>query len=87
MSGCACVASQNISLKRRERDAEPVGRMLKGGLCPLRASGFQEPSLRLRRVGTHTRDRNGELFSAFADSLPSSTLLFLEWKLEIGGDN
>jgi hypothetical protein len=28
-------------LKRSERDAEPVGRMMKGKLCPLGAAGFK----------------------------------------------
>lgn len=76
VSGCACAASQNISLKRCERDAEPVGRMMEGGGCPKRAVGFKsQGGSWVGGVGTHIEDRNGELFTAFPDSFPSSALL------------
>lgn len=67
VSGCACAASQNISLKRCEKDLEPVGRMTvsqEGAQCVLKTQ------LKLRGGEEHVKVRNWKLFTAF----PSSAL-------------
>lgn len=71
-----------ISLKRRERDAELVGRMVEGGLCPQRAAGSKSQDCNRGGAGgggegrTHVGDGSGQLFAASPDSFFSSVFLF-----------
>ena len=78
VSGCACAASQNIFLKRRERDAELVGRMVEGGLCPQRAAGSKSQDC--SRGGGGEDPRWGRKLAAvysFSDSFLSSVCLLI----------